>query len=166
MHRLNLDLAQCRHDLCHACLLTSPHVRLPWSWLILSIGSIQSHPVSPGQASCRGTVLACKHKIIFIRRHLLPGCKQFESRRCEARSGIDLGRAKRTLRVRDRDCDLATEGPVPLILALLILRRRPFIQCRHVPRTATPLFVLASPLAQWGSFLRCICRYRFGLLSA
>ncbi|MBE7158050.1 MAG: hypothetical protein INR62_06385, partial [Rhodospirillales bacterium] len=43
--RLHLDLAQLEHDLLRARLLTSPHVRLLQSWLILSISPVQSQPV-------------------------------------------------------------------------------------------------------------------------
>ncbi|MCJ2054065.1 hypothetical protein, partial [Methylobacterium sp. J-070] len=50
--RLHLDLAQLQHHLLRARLLTSPHVRLLRSWLILSISPVQSQPVrstrSPG----------------------------------------------------------------------------------------------------------------------
>jgi hypothetical protein len=40
-----LDLAQHQHDLFRARLLTSPHVQLLRSWLILSISPVQSQPV-------------------------------------------------------------------------------------------------------------------------
>jgi hypothetical protein len=43
--RLHLDLAQRQHHLLCARLLTSPHVRLSWSRLILSISLVQSQPV-------------------------------------------------------------------------------------------------------------------------
>ncbi|MCJ2054046.1 transposase, partial [Methylobacterium sp. J-070] len=43
--RLHLDLAQLQHHLLRARLLTSPHVRLLRSWLILSISPVQSQPV-------------------------------------------------------------------------------------------------------------------------
>ncbi|MER2198519.1 hypothetical protein, partial [Methylobacterium brachiatum] len=43
-------------------LLTSPHVRLLWSWLILSISPVQSHPVRspcPDRPSC-ASAHACR----------------------------------------------------------------------------------------------------------
>ncbi|MFY9289224.1 MAG: hypothetical protein WAP03_00775, partial [Methylorubrum rhodinum] len=40
-----LNLAQLQHDLLRTRLLTSPHVRLLRSWLILSISPAQSQPV-------------------------------------------------------------------------------------------------------------------------
>jgi hypothetical protein len=39
--RLHLTLAQLQHHLLCAWLLASPHVRLLWSWLILSISPVR-----------------------------------------------------------------------------------------------------------------------------
>ncbi|WP_284245994.1 hypothetical protein, partial [Methylobacterium haplocladii] len=46
LRRLNLDLAQLQHHLLRARLLTSLHIQLLRSWLILSISPVQSQPVT------------------------------------------------------------------------------------------------------------------------
>ncbi|MGU3422450.1 hypothetical protein, partial [Methylobacterium sp. D54C] len=50
-----LDLAQLQHNLLRVRLLTSPHVRLLRSWLILSISPVQNQPV---RSAARKVVLA------------------------------------------------------------------------------------------------------------
>lgn len=42
--RLHLNRAELQNHLLRSCLLSSPHVRLVRSWLILSISLVQSHP--------------------------------------------------------------------------------------------------------------------------
>ncbi|MEG7613880.1 hypothetical protein U2053_14650, partial [Listeria monocytogenes] len=55
---LHLNLAQLQHDLLRTRLLTSPHVRLLWSWLILSISPVQSQPVRSQEVACQVPAIA------------------------------------------------------------------------------------------------------------
>ncbi|MCJ2048372.1 hypothetical protein, partial [Methylobacterium sp. J-070] len=87
--RLHLDLAQLQHHLLRARLLTSPHVRLLRSWLILSISPVQSQPVRSNPTGCTSP-REKRTKEEFMAYSITDGVKVYEGYRIAAYKASDI----------------------------------------------------------------------------